>query len=245
MNEPRRQFGARVADTDARGVAIDEGLRQYMLGVYNYMAVAVAGTGLISMLIASNQALIVQIANTPIKWVVFAGIIGMGFLAPRVIFSGSKAAAHAMFWIYAALWGVLIAPMLFSFQQAGAAQDIYRAFFITASVFGGMSLWGYTTKKDLSGMASFLFMAVIGLLVAIVVNAIFFQSGMASLITSSLVVLVFAGVTAYETQMIKSLYTEGGAMNERASIFGAFALYGSFVTLFIHILNILGIMRGD
>jgi hypothetical protein len=106
-----------------------------------------------------------------------------------------------------------------------------------------MSLLGYTTKRDLSGMASFLFMATIGLLVAIVVNAIFFQSGMASLITSSLVVLVFSGVTAYETQMIKSLYTEGGAMNERASIFGAFALYGSFVTLFVHILNILGIMR--
>jgi hypothetical protein len=241
MNEPRRQYGARVAG--ARGVAIDEGLRQYMLGVYNYMALAVAGTGVISLLIASNPALIYQIAATPLKWLAFAGILGLGWFAPRVIFSGSKAAAHIMFWAYAAMWGVLIAPMLFFFQQQGAAQDIYRAFFITASVFGGMSLLGYTTKRDLSGMASFLFMATIGLLVAIVVNAIFFQSGMASLITSSLVVLVFSGVTAYETQMIKSLYTEGGAMNERASIFGAFALYGSFVTLFVHILNILGIMR--
>lgn len=242
MNEPRRQYGARAADART-GVAMDEGLRQYMLGVYNYMALAVAGTGLISMLIASNEALIYQIAATPLKWLAFVGILGLGWFAPRVIFSGSKMAAHAMFWIYASLWGLLIAPMLFYFQQAGAAQDIYRAFFITASVFGGMSLYGYTTKRDLSAWASFLFMAVIGLLIAIVVNAIFFQSGMMSLITSSLVVLVFSAVTAYETQMIKSLYTEGSAMNERASIFGAFALYGSFVTLFVHILNILGIMR--
>lgn len=242
MNEPRRQFGARVADART-GAVIDEGLRQYMLGVYNYMALAVAGTGLISMLMASNEAAIAMIAGTPLKWVAFAGILGLGFFAPRVIFSGSKVAAHAMFWVYAGLWGMLIAPMLFFFQQAGAAQDIYRAFFITAAVFGSMSLWGYTTKRDLSGWASFLFMAAIGLIIAIIVNAIFFQSGLMSLVTSSLVVLVFSAVTAYETQMIKSLYREGSSMNERASIFGAFALYGSFVTLFVHILNILGIMR--
>lgn len=240
MNEPRLHYG-RTADR--AGVAIDQGLRQYMLGVYNYMALAVAGTGLISMLIAGNPTLVLQIAASPLKWVAFLGILGLGWFAPRVIFSGSKVVAHAMFWAYAALWGVLIAPMLFSFQQAGAAQDIYRAFFITASVFGAMSLYGYTTKKDLSGWASFLFMASVGLLIAIIVNALIFQSGMMSLITSSLVVLVFSAVTAYETQMIKSLYQEGGQMNDRASIFGAFALYGSFVTLFVHILNILGIMR--
>lgn len=240
MNEPRRQFGS-VAETG--GVAVDQGLRQYMLGVYNYMALAVAGTGFMSMFIASNPTLVQQIALSPLKWVAFAGILGLGWFAPRVIFNGSKVMAHAMFWAYAAMWGVLIAPMLYFFQQAGAAQDIYRAFFITASVFGGMSLWGYTTKRDLSGWASFLFMATLGLLVAIIVNAIFFKSGMASLITSSLVVLVFSAVTAYETQMIKSIYREGSATNDRAAIFGAFALYGSFVTLFVHILNILGIMR--
>lgn len=241
MNEPRRQFGGSVAG--AGGVAIDQGLRQYMLGVYNYMALAVAGTGLISMYIASNEALVLQIALSPLKWLGFIGIIGIGWMAPRIIFSGSKMAAHTMFWVYAALWGVMIAPMLFFFQQAGAAQDIYRAFFITASVFGSMSLYGYTTKKDLSGWASFLFMATIGLLIAIVVNALIFQSGMMSLITSSLVVLIFSAVTAYETQMIKSMYREGSANNDKAAIFGAFALYGTFVTLFIHILNILGIMR--
>ncbi|MEO1137345.1 MAG: Bax inhibitor-1/YccA family protein, partial [Pseudomonadota bacterium] len=176
MNEPRRQFGGSVAQTG--GVAIDQGLRQYMLGVYNYMALGVAGTGLIAMLMASNPALMTQIAASPLRWVGFIGIIGLGFLAPRIIFSGSKAAAHAMYWAYAALWGAMIAPMLFYFQQAGAAIEIYRAFFITASVFGAMSLYGYTTKRDLSGWGSFLFMAAIGLIIAMVVNLIFFQSRM-------------------------------------------------------------------
>lgn len=241
MNEPRRQFGGSVAQTG--DLAVDQGLRQYMLGVYNYMALGVAGTGLIAMLMSSNPALMQQLAASPLRWVGFIGILGIGFLAPRVIFSGSKVAAHAMFWVYAALWGAMIAPMLFYFQQAGAAIEIYRAFFITASVFGAMSLFGYTTKRNLSAFATFFFMAAVGLLIAIVVNAIFFQSGLMSLITSSLVVLVFSGITAYQTQVIKSFYQEGSSTNERTAIFGAFMLYGSFVTLFVHILNILGIMR--
>jgi hypothetical protein len=243
MNDLRRNYGAAVARTDAR--AIDQGLRQYMLGVYNYMALAVAATGLVSLAVAANPAMVQAIAGTPLKWLFFIAIIGMGWFAPRVIFSGSKAAAHGLFWIYAAAWGALIAPMLYFFNAAGAAQDVYKAFFITASVFGATSLYGYTTKRDLSGMATFLFMASIGLLVAIIVNALIFQSGIASLITSSLVVLVFSAVTAFETQMVKEMYREGAEGNERAAIFGAFALYGSFVTLFVHILNILGIMRSE
>lgn len=243
MNDFRRYDAGAIAG--AQTGAIDQGLRQYMLGVYNYMALAVAATGLVSFFVASNQALVTTIAATPLKWLLFVGILGIGFLAPRVIYNGSKTAAHGLFWIYAALWGLLIAPMLFSFRMQGAAIDIYRAFFMAASAFGAMSLIGYTTKRDLSGLGGFFAMSAIGLLIAIVVNAIFFKSGMASLVTSGLVVLVFSGVTAYETQMIKSLYVEGGAANERSSIFGAFALYGSFVTLFVHILNILGIMRND
>ena len=243
MNDFQRNYGGAVAGT--RGVAIDEGLRQYMLGVYNYMALAVAATGLVSFFVASNPALVMGIAKGPLMWVIFFGILGIGMFAPRIIFSGSKAAAHGLFWAYAGAWGLLIAPMLYSFRIAGAEIEVYRAFFITAAVFGSMSLFGYVTKRDLSGLGSFFFMASIGLVVAIIVNAIFFHSTMASLVTSSLVVLLFSGVTAYETQMIKSLYTEGGAMNERASIFGAFALYGSFITLFVHILNILGIMRNN
>ncbi len=243
MNEFRRNNGATVARADGR--VIDQGLRQYMLGVYNYMAMAVAGTGLVSLAVASNPALVQTIAGTPIKWVLFAAILGIGFFAPKVIFSGSKTAAHGLFWVYAAAWGAMIAPMLYAFNAAGAAAEIYKAFFITASVFGATSLYGYTTKRDLSPMASFLFMASIGLLIAIVLNALIFKSGMMGLITSSLVVLVFSAVTAFETQMIKEMYRSGGEANDRAAIFGAFALYGSFVTLFVHILNILGIMRSD
>lgn len=240
MNEPRRQYGTIAG---AEGVAIDQGLRQYMLGVYNYMALGVAGTGLLSMMLAGNPQLMMTIAGGPLKWVGFIGILGIGFIAPKVMFSGSKTAAHGLFWLYAALWGIMIAPMLFAFQAAGAAQDIYRAFFITASTFGAMSLFGYTTKKNLSAFGSFFVMASVGLLIAIVVNALFVQSTLMSLITSCGVVLVFSGVTAWETQAIKNMYSEGSATNDRASIFGAFMLYGSFVTLFIHILNILGIMR--
>lgn len=243
MNDIRRNSAATVARADGR--VIDQGLRQYMLGVYNYMALAVAGTGLVSLAVASNPALIGAVAGTPLKWVLFAAILGIGWFSPRVIFSGSKTAAHGLFWIYAAIWGVMIAPMLYAFNAAGAAQEIYKAFFITASVFGATSLYGYTTKRDLSPMGGFLFMASIGLVIAIVLNALIFQSGMMSLITSSLVVLIFSAVTAFETQMIKELYRDGGAANDRAAIFGAFALYGSFVTLFVHILNILGIMRSE
>jgi FtsH-binding integral membrane protein len=243
MNDLRRNYGAATTRTD--GMAIDQGLRAYMLGVYNYMALAVGLTGLVSFFVASNQSLVLAIAGTPLMWVLFFGIMGVGFFAPRVIFSGSKTAAHGLFWVYAAMWGLLIAPMLFSFKMAGAAVEVYKAFFITATVFGATSLYGYTAKRDLSAMGAFLFMATIGLLVAIIANALIFHSPMMSLIVSCIVVLVFSAVTAYETQMIKEMYREGGQANDRAAIFGAFALYGSFVTLFVHILNILGIMRND
>jgi uncharacterized protein len=244
MNDTRKNYGATIAG--AGGLAIDQGLRQYMLGVYNYMALAVAGTGLVSLAIASNPEVVSALARGGItRWLPFIGILGIGFIAPRVIFSGSKVAAHGLFWVYAALWGLAIAPMLYFFNQAGLAQEIYKAFFITAATFGATSLYGYTAKRDLSGMGTFLFMASIGLLIAIVLNALIFQSTLMSLITSGGVVLVFSAVTAFETQMIKEMYREGSASNERAAIFGAFALYGSFVTLFVHILNILGIMRSE
>lgn len=244
MNDFRNSYGG-VASSRAGGLAIDQGLRQYMLGVYNYMALAVAGTGLLSFFVASNPSLLLAVAAGPIKWLLFFGVLGIGFIAPRVIYSGSKTAAHALFWAYAALWGLMIAPMLYFFASRGMAVEVYKAFFITASVFGAVSLYGYTAKRDLSAFGTFFFMASVGLVIAIIANALLFHSGLISLVTSSLVVLVFSGVTAYETQMIKNLYVEGSAANERASILGAFALYGSFVTLFVHILNILGLSRNS
>lgn len=249
MNDWRNQdrTQARFADSVARpgAAVIDQGLRSYMLGVYNYMALGIAATALIAMAMMTNPALLNAFAG-PLRWVPFIGILGIGFFAPRIIFTGSRAAAHGIYWLYVAMWGALIGPWIAAFVGAGLATEVYKAFFITASVFGAMSLYGYTTKRDLAPMAKFLFMATVGLLIAILLNVFIFKSGMFSLLTSSAVVLVFSGVTAYETQMIKNLYQDGaGEMNKRASILGAFALYGSFVTLFVHILNILGLMRSN
>ncbi|MEL7015717.1 MAG: Bax inhibitor-1/YccA family protein [Pseudomonadota bacterium] len=231
--------------TGSQGRAVDEGLRQFMLGVYNYMALGVGLSGLFALFLANNQQLIMAMATTPLRWLPFVAILGIGFIGPKIIFSGSKVAAHGVFWAYAAAWGFLVAPALYFLNAAGDANIIYRAFFITATVFAGTSLFGYTTKRNLMGLGQFLFMACLGILVAIIANALIFQSSMFSLITSCVTVLIFSAVTAYETQMIKNLYEEGNAMNERTSIMGAFMLYGSFATLFIHILNILGLTRGE
>lgn len=229
--------------TGTKAGTVDEGLRQFMLGVYNYMALGVGLSGLFALFLANNQQLMYSMASTPLRWIPFVAILGLGFIGPKIIYSGSKVAAHSVFWAYAAAWGFLIAPALYLLNSAGDANVIYRAFFITATVFAGTSLFGYTTKRNLMGMGQFLFMAALGLLVAIIANALIFKSSMFSLIVSCAVVLVFSAVTAYETQMIKKMYQEGDAMNERTSIMGAFMLYGSFATLFIHILNILGLTR--
>jgi hypothetical protein len=215
-----------------------------MLGVYNYMALGVAATAIITMLVAMNPAAMEIVYS--LRWVFFLAILGMGFLAPRMIFSGNTAMAHAAYWGYVALWGLGIAPMVGHYLSVGPSL-VTQAFLIAAVTFGATSLAGYVTKRDLSGFGAFFMMAAIGIIIAIIVNAIFFGSSMFSLITSVITVLLFAGVTAYETQMIKEMYVEGDAAGVATgkSIFGAFALYGSFVTIFVHILNILGIMRSE
>jgi len=242
----RQTFAINRADAQA-AAGIDEGLRSYMLRVYNLMALGIAVTAIVTLFMASQPALMQTIATGPMKWVLFAGVLGLGFFAPRVIFTGSQTLAHAAYWSYAVMWGLLISPMIFAFMALDGGTTIARAFFITAATFGSVSLYGYTTKRDLSAFQTFFFMAVIGLLIAMLVNVFFFQSDLFSLVTSGLIVIVFAGITAYETQLIKEMYYEGDAEDgqSRKAIFGAFMLYGSFITLFIHILNILGIMRGE
>lgn len=243
MVEPRYRT---AVETGARAREIDEGLRAYMVRVYNYMALGVAVTALVTLFMANNPTLMFAVAGGYMMWVLFLGIIGLGFLAPRLIFSGNTAMAHAAYWGYAVLWGLLISPMVYAFLTIDPGL-VFRALAITAATFGATSLAGYVTKRDLSGFGGFFMMAAIGLIIAIVINAIFFASTMMSLATSILVVLLFSAVTAYETQMIKSMYVEGDAAGvvQGKAIFGAFMLYGSFVTLFVHILNILGIMRGE
>jgi hypothetical protein len=231
------------AGTQARA-EIDQGLRSYMMGVYNYMALGVALTAIVVMAVASNPAALAAVFG--LKWILFIATLGLGFFANKLIFSGNSAMAHAAYWGYAALWGLMIAPMVGSYL-AVRPDMVFQAFLVTAVTFGATSLAGYVTKRDLSGFGSFFLMASIGIIIAMLVNVFIFQSTLFSLITSVVTVLLFSAITAYETQMIKEMYVEGDApgLAKGKSIFGAFMLYGSFVTLFVHILNIFGIMGGD
>ena len=239
---PDRNYTAQAqAQTRTDAAQLDEGLRKYMLGVYNYMALGVAFTGVVALVVAMQPALMEAIALSNFRWVLFIGILGLGFLAPRAIMSGSMTMAHGAFWVYAALWGALMSPMFVLYT----GDSMVRVFFITAATFAGVSLYGYTTKRNLAPMGAFLAMATIGILLALLVNIFFLQSGLFHLGLSVVVVLVFSALTAYETQMIKNMYYAGDSSDvaARKSIFGAFALYGSFVTLFIWLLSIFGVAR--
>jgi FtsH-binding integral membrane protein len=228
--------------TQAEAAAVDVGLRAYMLRVYNYMSLGVALTGAIGLYVASDLALVQGIAS--LFWVLFIAIIGLGWFAPRIMMSKSVGAAQACFWAYAGLWGLIIGPML-AVYAAIDPTIVARAFFITAGTFAGMSLFGYTTKRNLGPIGAFLSMAVIGLLIAFLVNVFLIQSVGFDLLISIAVVLVFSVLTAYETQMIKNMYYEADLadVTTRKAIFGAFMLYGAFITLFVWILHLLGMMR--
>jgi hypothetical protein len=239
---PDRRY---MTGAQAEAAGVDVGLRSYMLRIYNYMSLGVAFTGALAMIVAMNPAM-VQAISGGLIWVLFIGILGLGFFAPRLMMTKSVGVAQACFWAYAGLWGALLGPMFYVYAQSDP-MILVRAFLITAATFAGMSLLGYTTKKDMSGWGSFFFMATIGVLIAMLVNVFFIQSTMFELVLSIGVVLLFSAMTAYETQQIKNMYSAGdlGEVQSRKAIFGAFILYGSFVTMFIWILNILGIMRGE
>ena len=201
------------------------------------------------MLLMANPQVMAAIALGPMKWVVFAAVLGLGWFAPRLFFGGSEVVAQGAYWLYCALWGALMAPMISLYVSQGMAGLVGQAFFIAAAMFAITSLVGYTTKKDMTGWSGFLSMASIGLIVVMLASFFFVTdpgtSKTVSMGISAVVVLLFSVITAFETQAIKSMYIEnaqygGEAQLKRSSIFGAFMLYGSFVTLFIHILNLLG-----
>lgn len=237
-----------------RTAVIDEGLRSFMLGTYNYMALGVAFTAAVVMLLMAYPTVMQAVALGPMKWVLFAAILGLGFFAPKLFYSGSSVVAHGAYWLYCVLWGALIAPMVFMFVSQGHAGLVGQAFFIAAATFGATSLIGYTTKRDMTGWSGFLSMASIGLIIAMLVSFFFVTdpgtSKLVSAVISGVVVLLFSVITAWETQAIKTMYLEGAAHGgetfvQRSSIFGAFMLYGSFVTLFVHILNLLGLANNE
>lgn len=234
----RNRQNARAAGF-GMAVDIDQGLRSYMLKVYNYMAGALGLSGLVAYFVGTNGALMHAIFGTPLAYVVmFAPMIFVWVYSSR-IFTMSLSGAQTGFWVFAGLMGLSLAYIFAVYTGASIA----RVFFITASVFGGMSLYGYTTKKDLSSWGSFLFMGLLGMIVASLVN-IFLKSSGLDFAVSVIGVLVFTGLTAYDTQRIKQTYYQlGGDSLAKASIMGALSLYMSFINLFMTMLRLFGDRR--
>lgn len=237
-----------TADGTVTQSDIDAGLRSFFLGMYNYMALGLALTAGIALFIAMNQSLLVTLLNFPVRIGIFVALIGMSWFSGRIVSMKSMVTAQAYFWIYCTMWGLFAGPniALLVNSTEGAAL-VARAFFITAGAFAGMSLYGYTTKKDLGPIGRFLSFACIGIILAVVVNAVVFQSLGFALFLSIGIVLVVAGMVAYETQMLKNIYLSGLSEEQqpKVALFGALTLYSSFVVIFLNVLNILGIMSGD
>lgn len=233
----------------ATTAAIDVGLRAYMLRVYNYMLAALALTGTTAWVIANTSLASLFFAVDPVTHAYGLTLLGMvGIFAPLafVLFLSfriqqmSLATAQITFWLYSAVMGISIASILFAFT----GESVARVFFITAATFGAMSLWGYTTKADLSGMGSFLFMGLIGIIIASVVN-MFIGSSMVQWVVSVVGVIVFVGLTAYDTQKIKESYSvsDDGTIAGKKAVMGALRLYLDFINLFIMLMQLLGNRR--
>ncbi len=217
---------------------IDQGLRNFMLRIYNHMTLGLGITGLVAYFIAANESLIMAVMTNPILfWGLIIAQLGMViYLSARVHKMAAKTAL-LVFLGYAALSGVTFSVYFVAYTM----QSIAQVFFITAGTFAAMSLVGYTTKRDLTGLGSFLFMGLIGVVIASVVN-IFLQSSMLMFITSVIGVLVFVGLIAYDTQKLKLMYNQFGH-NENIAVSGALTLYLDFINLFIMLLRLMGERR--
>ena len=246
-NQPR--YGGAVA-RGAEG-AVDAGLRAHMLRVYNYMTIGLVLTGLTAFGTyslafqevggqLSYTALGQALFGSPLMWVIVLAPLAMVFFLSFRIGSMSVGAAQATFWGYAALLGVSLSIIFAAYTAA----SITQVFFIAAATFGAMSVWGYTTKRDLTGMGSFLFMGLIGVVLASIVN-IFLGSSALGFAISIIGVLVFTGLTAYDTQKIKEMYYVGddGTVAGRKAIMGALSLYLDFINLFLMLLRLFGQSR--
>jgi len=222
----------------ARSAALfDEGLRAHMLRVYNYMASGVLLTGIVALLVASTPALVQAIFGTPLKWVFMFAPLAFVFFFSFRIERMSAATAQAVYWAFAATMGVSMASIFLVFTGTSIAQT----FFIAAAMFTAMSLYGYTTKADLSRFGSFLMMGLIGVLIAMLVN-LFLGSSALQFAISVIGVLVFVGLTAWDTQNIKVQYAEnlGHEALGKMAVFGALSLYLNFVNIFQLLLNLTG-----
>ncbi|HTC19142.1 MAG TPA: Bax inhibitor-1/YccA family protein [Stellaceae bacterium] len=234
-SQPR--WTVQSADTQ---VGIDVGLRNYMLRIYNYMASALALTGVVAYVFAgyleTNRALL----HSPVMFIFMLAPLGLVMLMSFGINKLSAAAAQGIFWLYAGLMGLSMATIFLAYT----GESIFRVFFITAGTFAGMSLYGYTTRRDLSAMGSFLFMGLIGIVIASLVN-MFLQNGMMQFVICVIGVIVFTGLTAWDTQSIKEMYYEGDGAEiaGKKAVMGALRLYLDFVNLFMMLIQLLGVRR--
>lgn len=228
-------------DTGARDVAFDAGLRSYMLKVYNYMASGILLTGVVAMLFArggvESPAYQIFSQGGLLSWIIMlsplAFILVMSFGINRL----STAALQACFWAFSVVMGLSLSTVFLNYTGVSIAQT----FFATSAAFVSLSLWGYTTKKDLSGWGTFLIMGVVGLIIAMVIN-MFLQSTAMQYVISGIGVLIFAGLTAYDTQKIKSMYAHvaGTDMMGKTIIMGALNLYLDFINMFLFLLSFMG-----
>ncbi len=235
--------GASAATVSVPRAARDVGLRSYMLSVYNYMASGVLLTGIVALLFAPYAGQVLVGANggmSALGWIVtlspLAIVFAMSFGANRM----STGTLQILFWAFAGLMGLSMSTLFLAFTGASIAQT----FFATSAAYLGLSLYGYTTKRDLSGFGTFLIMGVVGILVAMLVN-MFLQSSAMALAISAIGVLLFAGLTAYDTQRIKSMYfyVQGTEMAGKTVILGALTLYLDFINMFQFLLSFMGDRR--
>jgi FtsH-binding integral membrane protein len=237
----RPTIAAQRAGTAA---AIDEGLRSYMLKVYNYMGIGLVVTGLVAWF--SNQAAVADgqltawgqlIYASPLMWVIAFAPLAFVLVLSFGINKLSGATAQLLFWVFAAVMGLSLSSIFMVYTDASIA----KVFFISAATFGAMSLYGYTTKRDLTGVGNFLIMGLIGLIIASLVN-IFMQSSMLDFAISAIGVLIFVGLTAYDTQKVKESYDSGHGAEvlQKTAVMGALSLYLDFINLFLMLLRLFG-----
>jgi FtsH-binding integral membrane protein len=219
--------------------ARDAGLRSYMLKVYNYMASGVLLTGIVAMLFASS-GMAAQVMATPLKWLIILAPLGFVFGMSFGVNRMQTSTLQALFWGFAVAMGLSMSTLFLVYTGVSIAQT----FFAVSGAFLGLSLYGYTTKKDLSGFGTFLIMGVVGLLIAMVIN-MFVQSTAMMFAISAIGVLLFAGLTAYDTQKIKSMYAHiaGTDMMGKAAIMSALTLYLDFINMFQFMLSFMGDRR--
>lgn len=238
-SDPRMTAGAAAASVGTQDVVFDAGLRKYMLSVYNYMASGVLLTGIVALLFA-RSGMAEQVLSTPLRWVIMLAPLGFVMALSFGINRMQESTAKLLFWAFAVVMGLSLSSIFLMYTGTSIA----TTFFATSAAFAGLSLFGYTTKKDLSGLGTFLIMGVVGLLVAMVIN-IFLQSTALQMVISFIGVLLFAGLTAYDTQKVKSMYAyvAGTDMMGKTVIMGALTLYLDFVNMFTFLLQFMGDRR--